>query len=37
VVAIIQINLSEVFGPHELIKEVIDSGNRVPVSDCNFS
>jgi hypothetical protein len=37
VVAIIQINLSEVFGPRELIKEVIDSGNRVPVSDCDFS
>jgi hypothetical protein len=26
VVAIIQINLSEVFAPRELIKEVIDSG-----------
>jgi hypothetical protein len=36
VVARLQINLTEVFGPHELIKEVIDSGNRVPVSDCDF-
>jgi hypothetical protein len=36
VVARLQINLTEVFGPHELIKEVIDSGNWVPVSDCDF-
>jgi hypothetical protein len=26
----------EVFGPCEMIKEVVDSGNRVPVSDCDF-
>jgi hypothetical protein len=26
-VARIQINLIEVFGPHELIKEVVNSGN----------
>jgi hypothetical protein len=36
VVARLQINLTEVFGPRELIKEVIDSGNQVPVSDCDF-
>jgi hypothetical protein len=36
VVARLQINLTEVFGPRELIKEVIDSGNRVPISDSNF-
>ena len=32
----LQINLTEVFGPRELIKEVVDSGNQVPVSDCDF-
>jgi len=37
VVAKHQINLTEVFGPCELIKEVIDLGNLVPVSDCDFS
>jgi hypothetical protein len=36
VVAILHINLTEVFGPNELIKEVVDSGNRVLVSDCDF-
>jgi hypothetical protein len=36
VVAILQNNLTEVFGPCELIKEVVDSGNWVPVSDCDF-
>jgi hypothetical protein len=36
VVAKLQINLTEVFGPRELIKEVIDSGNWVPVSDNDF-
>jgi hypothetical protein len=36
VVARLQINLTGVFGPRELIKEVVDSGNRVPVSDCDF-
>jgi hypothetical protein len=36
VVARLQINLNEVFIPHELIKEVIDSGNRVLVSNCDF-
>jgi hypothetical protein len=36
VVARLQINLTEVFPPHELIKEVIDSGNWVLVSDCDF-
>jgi hypothetical protein len=36
VVARLPINLTEVFGPCELIKEFIDSGNRVMVSDCDF-
>jgi hypothetical protein len=36
VVARLQINLTEVFGPCELIKEVVDSGNPVPVSDNDF-
>ena len=36
VVARLLINITEVFGPHELIKEVVDLGNRVSVSDCDF-
>jgi hypothetical protein len=36
VVARLQINLTEAFGPYELIKEVVDSGNWVPVSDYDF-
>jgi hypothetical protein len=32
----LQINLTEVFGPRELIKEVIDSWNWVLVSGCDF-
>jgi hypothetical protein len=36
VVARIQINLTEVFFPRKLIKEVVDSGNWVPVSNCDF-
>jgi hypothetical protein len=32
----IQINIAEVVGPRELIKEVINSGNQVLVSDCDF-
>jgi hypothetical protein len=36
VVARLQINLTEVFSPHEFIKEVIDSGNQVPVYVCDF-
>jgi hypothetical protein len=36
VVARLQINLTEVFVPHELIKEVVDLRNRVSVSNCNF-
>jgi hypothetical protein len=36
VVARLQINLTEVFGPRDLIKEVVYSRNRVPVSDCDF-
>ena len=35
-VARLQINLNEVFGPRELIKEAFDSGNRVLVSDYDF-
>jgi hypothetical protein len=35
-VARLQINLTEVFGSLELIKEIVDSGNRVPVPDCDF-
>jgi hypothetical protein len=37
VVARFQINLTEVFGPHELIKDVINLGNQVPISDCDFT
>jgi hypothetical protein len=36
VVARTQINLTKLFGPHALINEVIDSGNLVLVSDCDF-
>jgi hypothetical protein len=36
VVARLQINLTEVFGPRELIKGVIDSRNQVLVSDSDF-
>jgi hypothetical protein len=36
VVARIQINLTEVFGPCDLIKEVVNSGNRVLDLDCYF-
>jgi hypothetical protein len=36
VVAKLQINITEVFGPHDFIKEVVDSGNWIPVSDCDF-
>jgi hypothetical protein len=32
----LHININEVFGPCELIKEVIDLGNQVPVSNCDF-
>jgi hypothetical protein len=35
-VARLQINLTEVFSPRELIKEVVDLGNRVPVSNYDF-
>jgi hypothetical protein len=35
-VARLQINLNEVFGPHELIKEVFDLGNRVSVLNYDF-
>jgi hypothetical protein len=36
VVARLQINLTEVFPPHEFIKKVINLGNQVLVSDCDF-
>jgi hypothetical protein len=35
-VAKLQINLTEVFIPLELVKEIIDSGNQVPIPDCDF-
>jgi hypothetical protein len=35
-VARVYINITEVFGPRELIKEVVNSGNRVSVLDCDF-
>jgi hypothetical protein len=35
-VARVYINITELFGPLELIKEVIDSGNWVLVLDCDF-
>jgi hypothetical protein len=35
-VAKLQINLTEVFAPLELIKEIIDLGNWVLVPDCDF-
>jgi hypothetical protein len=36
VVARFHINMTEVFGPSELVKEVVDSWNRVPISDYDF-
>jgi hypothetical protein len=36
VVARLQINLTKVFVPCEMIKEVVDLGNRVSVTDCDF-
>ena len=36
VVARLKINITEVFSPRELIKEVVDFGNQVPISDCDF-
>jgi hypothetical protein len=35
-VARIQINLTKIFGPLELVKEIIDSGNKVPIPDYDF-
>jgi hypothetical protein len=35
-VARLQINLTEVFGPLELVKEIVDSGIGYPVPDCDF-
>jgi hypothetical protein len=32
----LQIKLTEVFGPLELIKEIFDSGYQVLVPDCDF-
>jgi hypothetical protein len=32
----LQINITEVFFPLELIKEIIDSWNQVSVPDCDF-
>jgi hypothetical protein len=36
VVARLQINLTEVFVPLEMIKEFVDSGNQVLVPECDF-
>jgi hypothetical protein len=36
VVAGLQINLTELFGPLELVKDIINSGNWVPVPDCDL-
>jgi hypothetical protein len=36
VVARLEINLTKVFDPLKLIKEIIDSGNQVPIPDCDF-
>jgi hypothetical protein len=36
VVAGLQINLTEVFSPLELVKEIVNLGNWVPVPDCDF-
>jgi hypothetical protein len=36
VVAGLQINLTEVFPPLELVKEIVNLGNWVPVPDCDF-
>jgi hypothetical protein len=32
----LQINITEVFGSLEIVKEIIDSGNQVLVPDCDF-
>jgi hypothetical protein len=36
VVARLHINITKVFGPRELIKEVVDLGNRLSVLDSDF-
>jgi hypothetical protein len=36
VVARLHINLTEIFGPLELVKEIVNSGNWVSVLDCDF-
>jgi hypothetical protein len=36
IVAILQINLTKLFGPLELVKEIIDSWNRVSIPDYDF-
>jgi hypothetical protein len=35
-VARLQINITKLFIPLESFKEIVDSGNRVPVPDCDF-
>ena len=32
----LQINLTEVFSPLDLVKEITDLGNQVPILDCDF-
>jgi hypothetical protein len=36
VVARLQVNLTEVFYPLELVKEIVNSMNLVPIPDCDF-
>jgi hypothetical protein len=36
VVVRLQINLTKVLGPLELVEKVINSGNWVPIPDCDF-
>jgi hypothetical protein len=36
VVSILQINLTEVFGPFDLFKEIINLRNWVSIPDCDF-
>jgi hypothetical protein len=36
VVARLEINLTEVFSPLEFVKEIVNSGNWVPILDCDF-
>jgi hypothetical protein len=35
-VVVLQINLTEIFGPLQLVKEIFNLGNWVPIPDCDF-